>query len=568
MNLRPLTLISLTAISLLVASCANVGSGELTKNLNTRIGTDGSPRMRPALPGEPFETKHPRSGRVPVTRYYLPVPYVEVVAYQTRVLNQERIQFAIHPVALPDVTKPLLFEEDHETFFVESKLRVVTSPEGFLERITYGREPKSAQAAAGLARAALSVVAPTPLPFKGDDGIPEFSRVVFRKSFPVAPLLHQSLVDDGNIENGCPPSPPDQGVCFSVGTRQFRLTANVPGLQPKGPEHLTYYPSPTNHQYNNLPYIRGFYHRPLLPVSVSISELTTTQDANASVPVVFDEGIGYAPRTDYTDRSDYSRPFIEIDKWGNPRLSQSAIISGQFSDFVNVLKAPTNDVSIYLTNKWSQPTRQLLNGDFSRLNFNDKERLEKAIVDDLNNVVIGDENFSRELVSKLVSDTNKEAINQLLRYQRNTKKPIQMANRLLLDSVFSKYITRDNDSFAWVESLKGPAKIRLSEPAVNLTEILYCPNPWEVDAYHFSTAIMADQSLDIRFSAGTAYDIRAHRKSEVMAVVDAILSIPNSVVGVAGNLFNVTVNHRNADPDLFKGEDDKGPGDRPKVRPQ
>jgi hypothetical protein len=73
------------------------------------------------------------------------------------------------------------------------------------------------------------------------------------------------------------------------------------------------------------------------------------------------------------------------------------------------------------------------------------------------------------------------------------------------------------------------------------------------------------QELDLRFSAGTVYDVRSHRESEVMAAVNSLLGVPGSAIGTVSGIFTVNVHH-DGEGKANGGSKDPGNGNNPREK--
>ena len=120
--------------------------------------------------------------------YFLPKPYIQVYAYKLKIGTVENLHYGIRSIGVADSSHPILLQHDYN-IFREDNLQVSTSAEGLLERVALRRDPKVVETGVAIAKAVLSVMAPIPLPFKGDAGFPEFSKLVFKENFPLESLL-------------------------------------------------------------------------------------------------------------------------------------------------------------------------------------------------------------------------------------------------------------------------------------------------------------------------------------------------------------------------------------------
>lgn len=233
-------LAAVVAVTAFVISCSGLQSTPMSASYNTREGK----------PGDVEESAKPRRGSAPLARYYLPIPYIQVYAYEVRLLGRETLRIGFRPVVAPDTAHPILIDHNYGSL-VEDHLRVTTSPEGLLEYVSLQREPKVVEAAVALGRAALSFAAPVPMPFKGDDGLPEFSRLVFKTNF----LVDASGQLVGNTRFLA------AGRTFDVRSSTLPLPAGTVANDAETVPAAVYQKS-----------VAGFLHRPLMPLQVSVVE--------------------------------------------------------------------------------------------------------------------------------------------------------------------------------------------------------------------------------------------------------------------------------------------------------
>ena len=371
-----------------------------------------------------------------MVRYYLPVPYVQVTVYEVRSLGETRLHPVVRSTAVPDVAHPILMTDDY-SMLVEHGLRVTLSREGFLERVSYSRKPKALEAAGAVARAVLSAVAPVPLPFKGDPDFPEFSRVVFQKNYPLCDLLRCT-----EENTGCCGSKDVNNVHVeNIAGREFHISAKLLNGGRKGPcSGFSFYPT-TNSSECALPDIlgkrvSGFYHRPLVPVEVTLKEQGNNSAEIQGEPVLVKK-VG----ADLQVFAGHKPP----DENASPKLE--------------LVAAPWNG---------------------------------------------------------LAGGTN------LIK-----------------------------------------AHLKPAHSPVEQHEIIYCADPQQVDAFYFPMVHVAPQELDLRFSAGTVYDVRSHRESEVMAAVNSLLGVPGAAIGTVSGIFTVNVHH-DGEGKANGGSKDPG-GNRPPI---
>ncbi len=369
-----------------MTSCAGARSTRIDADYDTRQG-DKQLREKSAKV---------RFGESPMMRYYLPTPYIQVYAYEVRLLGRETLRIGFRPVSVPDLEQAYLVDHTYGMFF-EDRLQVTTSPEGLLEYVGYRRVPKQVEAAATAARMALSFAAPLPGPLKGEDGLPEFSRLVYRKNFRVEDLFQKPR------------------EFFEVGSRKFELSARMLSLSANIPQDVTnrVLDVEARGQKAEFPKVpkerfvqKGFLHRPLMPLEVSIQECK--RETNGVV-------------TEVTTSSE---------------LARSVTVSS--------------------------------------------------------------------------TDGQKREILTLTPVDRST------------------------------------ALLTRHEAAIQLSEIVYCANPWEVDTFFVPGAIFAKQSFELRLAGGSLYDARVSRDSEVMGLLGGIGDVAGGALRIPAQLFTFTVVHEDA----------------------
>ncbi len=364
-----------------------------------------------------------RTGSSALVRYYLPVPYVQVYAYEVRLLGKDTLRVGFRPVVAPDTEHPFLIDHNFSSL-VDDNLQITTSPEGLLEYVGYRREPKVVEAAGALARAALSMAAPLPGPFKGDDGLPEFSRLVYKENFKVT--QGGKHLDGGN---------PVSSHCVYIAGRMFNISTAL----------LTEESSMKSESSGTNVYrrsVRGLHHRPLMPLRVTVSELGSTDP-------------GQAP----------SREFV----FGSTNLSNEIRFSSPIDS--------------------SRPS-----GALRFPNQNERRNLAGSGIDS------------------------------------------SSTNLLVLEH---------------------------TEAAINISDIVYCPNPELVDTFFIPTAFIAPQSFEIQLAGGSVYDVKIHRRSEVLAFANGVSEFTGSFVRIPAGLFTFTVVHESKSADGIMGDSSDGGGKSP-----
>jgi hypothetical protein len=286
----------------------------------------------------------------------------------------------------------------------------------------------------------LSAVAPVPLPFKGDPDFPEFSRVVFQKSYPLDALLCCTATNNQNCAPNSLTNCVTNQVVEIIAGRKFQLTAKLLASDRLGfRSGFSHYPTDTPQQ--NLSAmggmgIAGFLHRPLVPVQVTLEEQGNINAEIQGEPVLVKKvGVDLQVFAGHKPPDENASPKLEL------------------------LAAPWNGLS-------------------------------------------GDTSFTKA-------------------YLRPAHSPILQQ------------------------------------------EIIYCADPQQVDAFYFPKVWVAPQELDLRFSAGTVYDVRSHRESEAMAALNALLGVPGSAIGTVSGIFTVNVHH-DGEGKANGGSKDPG-GNRPPI---
>ena len=187
-------------------------------------------------------------------RYYLPIPHLEVYAFESALVrNDQFLQIVVRPVVKPDVTQPLALTQNYSAW-VQQNLNVSFTPEGFLEHVALYREPKQAEAAVAIGRTVMALAGPVPLPVKGLPELPEFSKLVYQRLFPLcafAPVKGQGASVSTNLTiKGAP----------------YQLTVSY-ASNPSTTNYLTISGSA-----KDLKCFGGVYYRPLIPVTVTLQQ--------------------------------------------------------------------------------------------------------------------------------------------------------------------------------------------------------------------------------------------------------------------------------------------------------
>lgn len=441
------------ALGFVVSSCSGITSTTQDSNYSTHTGT-----VRPIQ-----AMKSPRLGGSPLLRYYLPIPYIQVYAYEVRLLGKETIRIGFRPVVAPDIEHPFLIDHNFGSL-VEDNLQITTSPEGLLEYIGYRREPKAVEAAAAVARAALSFAAPLPGPFKGEDGLPEFSRLVFKQNYPV--------LNDGTVRTNFQTA----GRSFHLEAALLNTTDRVKQASSKVETNLM----------NSKTQVAGIHHRPLMPLTVTITEQAGSKDARASRREVMLMALGGAnPARENALASVISKQDFGGSEW--------ELEFKEFSD--------------------NKPTV------FSIRNLTDEER-------------------------------------NRIQKQLNPDPTVPATNRTSVP-----------------QNLIG---VTFKEAPISISDIIYVPNPNQIDTFFLPKPIFAPQSYELNFAGGSIYDVKVRRKSEVLSFVNGVTDFAGSFVRVPANLFTFTVVHEeksgggafrsdsvggSKDPGDYRKKQDKDPGD-------
>ncbi len=189
---------------------------------------------------------------------------MQVYAYQTRIGSVSNIHYTIRSVVVPDTEHPIALQHDYGMFH-DDRLLVTKTPEGLLARVSYRREPKYVDSAVAIAKAALSVAGPVPLPVKGDDGFSEFSKLVFKQNIGLGELMSNNCP---NLPAGCKYTLVGDHEVTIVAEALFAKTNDI-----KDRANANEYPKCKK-------LFDGIYYRPLVPVRVTLTERVPIKDTN------------------------------------------------------------------------------------------------------------------------------------------------------------------------------------------------------------------------------------------------------------------------------------------------
>lgn len=156
---------------------AVVGNGCV--NLKTREAVPGSQR---------------KNGKSRLLTYHLADPYVQVYCYRTKLGTTDNLHVGIRSIGVPSRTRAYQLIHDG-SISRDDRLRITVGPDGLLERVALRNDPKLVDTAVAVGRAVLSVAAPVPLPFKGGEDYPEFSKLVYKENLPLEKLLKKDDQD-------------------------------------------------------------------------------------------------------------------------------------------------------------------------------------------------------------------------------------------------------------------------------------------------------------------------------------------------------------------------------------
>ena len=275
-------------------------------------------------------------GTADLGHYFLPAPFVQVYAYQTRIGSVSNIHYTIRSVVVPDTEHPIALQHNYGMFH-DDRLRVTKTPEGLLARVSYRREPKYVDSAVAIAKAVLSVAGPVPLPVKGDDGFSEFSKLVFEQNVPLGDLMGKKQ----RAQNG-------QHEHTLVSDHLLNIQAEALFDYPKGGlKKSTRKPSyPTS----VLP-LEGIYYRPLVPARVTLTERVpkkmvngcyVTIDTNIQYITNVQSVIIYCPDPRRVDELRFPKPLVAPQSYdvvfGGGTIQEVSV--ARQSDAFTILKAP------------------------------------------------------------------------------------------------------------------------------------------------------------------------------------------------------------------------------------
>jgi hypothetical protein len=394
---------------------------------------------------------------------------VQIYAYEVRLLGKETLRVGFRPVVAPDIQHPFLIDHNFGSL-VEDNLQITTSTEGLLEYVGYRRDPKVIETATAVARAALSFAAPLPGPFKGDDGVPEFSRLVFKTNIAVPKCLRST----NTIQIA--------GRTFDV---TFSPTIDNVGDISRNSEKQEAVLKPKAQ-------VAGIHHRPLMPLNVAIVEQAGANEHRAKRREIMSVVLGGRD------------PALE-------KKSKDALTQDEATKKDWVLK--------FAPYKNSDQTV------FTLSPLTPRER----------------DGIAKEAQGATNPPPNK------------TVQPLEAA--------------AVPDNLIGVDFIEAP---------IAISDMVYIPNPNEVDTFFLPKSWFAPQSYEINLAGGSIYDVKVRRKSEALAFVNGVTEFAGSFVRVPANIFTFTVVHEeksgggafgsdnpggSKDPGDYRKKQDKDPGD-------
>ncbi|MCC7373887.1 MAG: hypothetical protein IT581_04465 [Verrucomicrobiales bacterium] len=537
--------------------------------------------------------------------YYLPKPYLQIYVYEAGLLGDRRPQVGYRTISVPDRSQPIYLEQNY-TWASEDKVRVLFSEEGFLERVVYSREPKSADVAVAVGRAVASVLAPVPipLPLKGAGDLPEFSRVLFTTNLPLncdatvdetftvrtatgrgegALIQSQEIVDprslvrrlrrgyslvaDDDVERTTDLAKEILGITGARTTLRDYLR----GEFPEWLKDLMLGP------------INRFEDLPRQASQALVDELNRLLEIND-------------PAHEWPDRLQLGRGPLALNRRSNQekRYLRRSLLAAEFPGLIKEIERPL-DAEAYFAAGVSVSTRQLLARRLDPVNGPSRQTL-AAIANDFNALIQSDEmiwtnSWSARL--RLPPGTDRpDGQAQVSASERSR------LNRAILDETFRGELQSMRGELirehrftvkAMVEpplpkrcdapAEPDPAKHRVvgfyyrplipftvsikedidREPAgfrlVNSqSSTVYAPDCRRVEPFFLARAqVFARDSYDLRFSGGVLREVSVSRESELLKFAEIPGRILGTVTSLPAELITVNVHH--------KGE--RGGGDDP-----
>lgn len=192
-----------------------------------------------------------------VVSYFLPEPWIQVDIYEESLgPGRSKYHTRVQSLPVPDEELPLYLNLHHSAS-TRDQVNVSVAPSGLLQRITYDRFPRGADAVVALGKAALkaaSMVAGVPL--KGDGAAPEFSRLVAREVYPIT---IDGQIDVARLQRrAVPVTITYNGVVFSIAVQPSKQGQVAAGLYPTVSE----FPKAGD---------AAFHYRPLRPIQVTVT---------------------------------------------------------------------------------------------------------------------------------------------------------------------------------------------------------------------------------------------------------------------------------------------------------
>lgn len=277
-------------------------------------------------------------GKSHLLHYYLPEARIQVLGYRVKLGRNDNLHFGVRSLVVADTSKPIQLVHNY-SFIRDDRLRVVLSPEGLLEQVSLRRDPRIVESAVAVARAALSVTAPVPVPFKGGEDYPEFSKVLFRQEYKLNEITNKWVKIPVSITLSLSETNAGPPIRYVYVTARQENSSHQTGCVPCS--------------------VEGLYHRPLVPVVVEIVESSVDLGRNAGGDS-FDDGVGvvsrrqetiYCPDSERVERIELAKawlaPISYVARFSGGTLYDLSVV--RKSDLLALTSAPADLLSPYFS---------------------------------------------------------------------------------------------------------------------------------------------------------------------------------------------------------------------------
>ncbi|MBL9139090.1 MAG: hypothetical protein JNK85_24695 [Verrucomicrobiales bacterium] len=546
--------------------------------------------------------------------YYLPKPYLQIYVYESGLLGDRRPQVGYRAISIPDLSRPIYLEQNY-TWASEDKVQVLFSEEGFLERVVYSREPKSADVAVAVGRAVASVLAPVPLPLplKGIGDLPEYSRILFTTNLPLtcATKVEESFIVRTAFGRGEAPRLESSNILDPHALfRRLRRGSSLIAV-----DDVTAMDDFVDKVFGGVAprsvlrdYLNSQFSASLRQTVAGA--LGRQQPLSREVSqALIDELNRLLDNGDVANEWQIDPPAIGVPRRvdqltpAERRYAKRRRLSAEFPGVIRDIEAPSA-IEVYFASKLSWTTRHSLSRPLN-LNIAPPQDVIRAIANDWNDLLQSTETFWTEPWSYAlrlppgVERPNNTANLPLTEHAR--------INRALLDEAFRGEIQRMHTEvirehrFSVVAAAErtspvcgavaaaepDPALDRVvgfyyrplipftvsieenidREPAgvrlINAqSSIVYAPDCDRVEPFFLARAqVFARDQYDLRFSGGVLKEVSVSRESELLKFAEIPGRILGTVTSLPAELITVNVHHKNnssTDGDSLSSDKDSG----------